>query len=144
MYNIPSHDKLTRCACGFHQTPMAPPPAHCGRAGSASLSQLRQTGVADRRFPGCVPGPLVGGIPGTWAAGVFASKGLGVFQRTRFRRRRYLHSRQMGADTTFAHRVAIPFVLLKVVNTTVGLRTTAEEETRDLDITQHEERRYVL
>ena len=48
----------------------------------------------------------------------------------------------VGATIVFA--VIVTFVLLKIIDATIGLRVSEEEETIGLDSTQHEESAYTL
>ncbi|NGY04921.1 ammonium transporter [Solimonas terrae] len=90
----------------------------------------------------------VGGILGTFAAGIFASKSLGVFS-----------GRGYAEGMTMAHQLAVQllgivsvalyagvvtWVLMRLVARITGLRVTAEDETMGLDTTQHNERGYDL
>ncbi len=50
----------------------------------------------------------------------------------------------IGVLVTLAWSGAISYGLLKVLDATVGLRVTAEQETEGLDVISHEERGYIL
>jgi Amt family ammonium transporter len=50
----------------------------------------------------------------------------------------------VGALATFVWSVAVSFVILKIVQMTIGLRVTEEEETEGLDISVHGENAYNL
>jgi Amt family ammonium transporter len=87
----------------------------------------------------------VGGILGTLLAGVFVAVGLGGAG--------YAEGMTMGSQlgvqltgviATVAYTAVATFVILKVVDVLVGLRVTDEQETEGLDISQHEERGYIL
>jgi ammonium transporter, Amt family len=81
----------------------------------------------------------VGGILGILATGLFASIGAkGLFSG---------NPTQVGIQgvtvvATAAFAFIGTFVLLKVIDAVVGLRVSAEEEQRGLDLSQHEERAY--
>jgi Amt family ammonium transporter len=90
----------------------------------------------------------IGGMLGTFAAGIFASDTLGVFS-----------GRGYAPGVTMAHQIGIQllgivsvalyaggmtWLLMKIVAALTGLRVTAEEETLGLDTTQHNERGYDL
>ena len=45
---------------------------------------------------------------------------------------------------TWVISIVATFIMLKIVDAVVGLRVTPEEETRGLDITQHEEEGYIF
>jgi Amt family ammonium transporter len=87
----------------------------------------------------------VGGILGTLLAGVFVAVGLGGAG--------YAEGMTMGSQlgvqltgviATVVFTAVATFVILKVVDALVGLRVTDEQETEGLDISQHEERGYIL
>ena len=87
----------------------------------------------------------VGGIMGTLLAGVFVAAGLGGAG--------YAEGMTMGSQlgvqltgviATIVFTAVATFVILKVVDVVVGLRVTDEQETEGLDISQHEERGYIL
>ena len=87
----------------------------------------------------------VGGILGTFMAGVFAASSLGGVG--------YAEGMNMGSQVgvqligilaTLAWTAAVTFVILKVVDAILGLRVSDEEETEGLDTTQHDERGYIL
>ncbi len=87
----------------------------------------------------------VGGILGTIFAGIFVSAGLGGIG--------FAEGMDMGAQVgvqltgviaTIAFTASVTFVILKVVDMTLGLRVSDEQETEGLDISQHEERGYIL
>ena len=87
----------------------------------------------------------VGGILGTIFAGIFVSAGLGGIG--------FAEGMDMGSQVgvqltgiiaTIAFTASVTFVILKVVDMTLGLRVSDEQETQGLDISQHEERGYIL
>ena len=87
----------------------------------------------------------VGGILGTLMAGIFVAAGLGGAG--------YAEGMNMGSQlgvqltgviATIVFTGVVTFVILKVVDAVVGLRVTEEQETEGLDISQHEERGYIL
>ena len=87
----------------------------------------------------------VGGILGTIMAGIFVSAGLGGAG--------YAEGMNMGSQVgvqllgviaTIVFTALVTFVILKVVDAMLGLRVTDEQETEGLDISQHEERGYIL
>ena len=49
-----------------------------------------------------------------------------------------------GVIATLVFTAVVTYVILKLVDATLGLRVTDEDETQGLDITQHEERGYIL
>ena len=87
----------------------------------------------------------VGGMLGTFMAGIFAASALGGAG--------YAEGMNMGSQVsvqlvgiiaTVVWTAIITFVILKVVDAIVGLRVTDEQETEGLDITQHDERGYII
>lgn len=87
----------------------------------------------------------VGGIVGALLTGVFASAALGgkglaegvtiVDQ---------LIKQAVGVGVTLIYTAIVTLVILKLVDMMVGLRVTEEQETEGLDLTQHDERGYIL
>jgi Amt family ammonium transporter len=88
----------------------------------------------------------VGGIVGALATGLFADKMInsagnnGLF---------FGNAAQMGVQglsvlVTIGFAAIVTFILLKVIDMTIGLRVNEEEETIGLDNTQHEESAYTL
>jgi Amt family ammonium transporter len=87
----------------------------------------------------------VGGMLGTLMAGIFVAAGLGGAG--------YAEGMDMGSQVgvqltgivaVAVYTAAITFVVLKVVDMVTGLRVDEESEIQGLDITQHEERGYIL
>ncbi len=50
----------------------------------------------------------------------------------------------VGMISTLVYTAVLTFIILKVIDITIGLRVTKEEEIEGLDITLHEERGYIL
>lgn len=88
----------------------------------------------------------VGGIIGALLTGVFCAKNLGgagfggdidsiggqlVVQAT-------------GIGATLVYTGIVTFIILKVLDIVIGLRVSEEDETEGLDLTQHDERGYIL
>jgi Amt family ammonium transporter len=90
----------------------------------------------------------VGGILGTLLAGVFASNQLGIFSGQGLAEgvtiSQQLWVQFIGVISTFIYTAIITVILLKVIDMMIGLRVTDEEETEGLDVTQHEERGYII
>lgn len=87
----------------------------------------------------------VGGILGTFLAGIFVASGFGGTGLAEG----VTMSGQVGVQligilATLIWTAVISFGLLKLVDRVVGLRVSEEQETQGLDITQHEERGYIL
>jgi Amt family ammonium transporter len=83
----------------------------------------------------------VGGLWGALATGLFASlawnpagaNGLFFGNPTQFAIQAY------GAFATIAYSVVVTFIILKVIDWTVGLRVKVDEENQGLDVSQHSE-----
>lgn len=92
----------------------------------------------------------VGGILGTFLAGVFASTQLGAFSGQGFASGidtmgQQLQVQLIGIGSTLVYTVVVTYVLLKVTAVlTKGLRVTKDEESVGLDISLHEEDGYKL
>jgi Amt family ammonium transporter len=91
----------------------------------------------------------VGGIIGTLMAGLFASKGLGIFSGKGLADgvsiAQQLGTQAIGVVAVLVYTAALTWLLLKLTSVlTKGLRVTGEAETEGLDITDHDERGYVL
>lgn len=87
----------------------------------------------------------VGGILGTLLAGVFVAAGLGGAGFAEgMTMGSQLGVQLTGVIATLVFTAVATFVILKVVDALVGLRVTDEQETQGLDISQHEERGYIL
>jgi len=89
----------------------------------------------------------VGGILGTLLAGVFASTELGLFSGHGFAEGITSISEQMqvqviGVVATFAYTAICSYIILKVIDISMGLRVSQDEEIEGLDIVLHEERGY--
>lgn len=90
----------------------------------------------------------IGGMLGTLMAGIFASSSLGLFSGQGYAEGMTMGS-QVGVQVVGILAVAIytaviTFILLKLVDVTLGLRVNAEDETMGLDTSQHNERGYSL
>jgi Amt family ammonium transporter len=90
----------------------------------------------------------VGGALGTILAGVFASSSLGVFSGQGYNEGMNMVSQLqvqvIGVVATGLYAGICTLVLLKVVDSLVGLRVSPDQETEGLDINQHNERGYDL
>lgn len=87
----------------------------------------------------------VGGIWGALATGIFASSvvnpaGNGLLNGNAHQ----LVVQAIGAGVTIAYSVIVTFILLKIIDVTIGLRVSSDEETQGLDLTQHSEVGYNL
>ena len=90
----------------------------------------------------------VGGILGTFFAGVFASDQLGLFSGQGYAEGMNMASQVsvqlIGIGSTFVYTATVTWALLKLVDYMLGLRIDAEEETNGLDLVEHNERGYDL
>ena len=91
----------------------------------------------------------VGGIIGTFLAGILVSGDLGIFSGNGLAQGMTMGSQVMvqiiGILSVAAYTGILTFIILKVVGAvTSGIRVTQEEEQMGLDITDHDERGYSL
>jgi len=91
----------------------------------------------------------VGGIVGTFLAGVLVSSDLGIFSGNGFAEGVTMGSQVMvqiiGILSVATYTAILTFIILKVVGAiTSGIRVTQEEEQMGLDIADHDERGYSL
>lgn len=90
----------------------------------------------------------VGGIMGTFLAGIFASSSLGIFSGQGYAEGVTMGSQigvqLIGIVSTLVYTAVLTFVLLKVTNAITRFRVSAEEENTGLDIVLHDERGYDL
>jgi Amt family ammonium transporter len=91
----------------------------------------------------------VGGILGTFLAGIFASTELGVFSGQGFADGISSMGEQVtvqlvGIVATFVYTAVISYILLKLIDVLIGLRVDKDTETEGLDIREHDERGYII
>jgi len=90
----------------------------------------------------------VGGILGTFLAGIFTSSALGMFSGQGYAEGVTMSSQVLvqitGIVATLIYTAVLTYVVLKVVDAITGFRVTVEEETTGLDIVLHDERGYDL
>ena len=90
----------------------------------------------------------VGGILGTFYAGIFASDALGVFSGQGYNEGMNMMSQVqvqiVGIASTFVYTGIVTFILLKLVDKMLVLRVDEESETSGLDLVEHNERGYDL
>ncbi len=87
----------------------------------------------------------VGGILGTFMAGIFVSASLGgAGYAEGMNMGSQLSVQLLGIIATMTWTAVITYIIMKVVGAMVGLRVSDEEETEGLDTTQHDERGYIL
>lgn len=90
----------------------------------------------------------VGGILGTFLAGIFASASLGIFSGQGYAEgitmAGQISTQVIGILATLIYSAVCTLIILKVVNAVTGFRVSVEEETTGLDIVLHDERGYDL
>ena len=91
----------------------------------------------------------VGGILGTFLAGIFASPNLGIFSGRGFAAGIESMGSQVlvqlaGISATLVYALIASFIIYKLIDVTIGLRVTSDEETEGLDIVLHNESGYDL
>lgn len=88
----------------------------------------------------------VGGILGTFLAGIFASAGLGVFSGQGYAEGVNMAGQVwvqlIGIGATMLYTAVMTYIILKIVALFITLRVDREEETEGLDIASHDERGY--
>ena len=87
----------------------------------------------------------VGGMLGTILAGVFVAKslgGVGLADGTTMGSQ--VLTQVIGVAATVTWCAVLTFALLKIVDVLVGLRVSPEVETEGLDLSEHDERGYIL
>lgn len=89
----------------------------------------------------------VGGILGTFLAGIFCSPQLGLFSGKGFADGIDSIGGQLlvqltGIGATLVYTLVVSYVLYKVIGRVIGLRVSADEETEGLDIVLHNESGY--
>ncbi len=88
----------------------------------------------------------VGGFWGAIATGIFASKAInpagadGLIHGNAG----LVATQFIDAATTVGYSLVVSFVILKIIDMTIGLRVSREEEIQGLDLTQHSETGYSL
>ena len=90
----------------------------------------------------------VGGILGTILGGFFISSELGVFSGQGLSEgvtiMSQLSIQMIGVVSTFCYTAVVTYIILKIIDATLGLRTSKDDEDYGLDVTQHNERGYDL
>ncbi len=88
----------------------------------------------------------IGGIIGAILTGVFAATTLGGtgFGAGNITMSDQVIAQTIGVLATIGFTVVVSFIILKVLDITIGLRVTEEQETEGLDIALHEERGYII
>ncbi len=88
----------------------------------------------------------VGGIVGALLTGVFAARALGGagFGDGNDSMAAQVWAQGIGVVTTCAYTFVVSYVILKIVDATMGLRVSEEQEEEGLDLALHDERGYIL
>jgi Amt family ammonium transporter len=84
----------------------------------------------------------VGGVWGALATGIFASEAIGGYSGLIYGDVQQFIAQAIGAGAAVVYAFAVTFILAKVIDTTIGLRVTEEEEYIGLDVSQHGEKAY--
>ena len=86
----------------------------------------------------------VGGIIGAMLTGVFSAVSLGGSGLVHDTIREQLIAQGIGVGATIGYTVVVSYVILKVIDALMGLRVDEDSETEGLDVSQHDERGYIL
>lgn len=87
----------------------------------------------------------VGGILGTLLAGVFVAKNLGgIGYAEGMTMASQLSVQATGVLATVIWSGVVTLIILKILDDLIGIRVTPEQETEGLDISEHEERGYII
>ena len=88
----------------------------------------------------------MGGIVGAMLTGVFAATSLGGagFGDGHDSIGSQVTAQGFAVGATIIYTAIVSFIILKIVDAVIGLRVDEDAETEGLDITQHDERGYIL
>ncbi len=88
----------------------------------------------------------ISGIVGALLTGVFAARALGGagFGDGNDSMAAQVWAQGIGVVTTCAYTFVVSYVILKIVDATMGLRVSEEQEEEGLDLALHDERGYIL
>jgi Amt family ammonium transporter len=89
----------------------------------------------------------VHGIGGTWGAlatGLFAAGAIGGFDGLTHGHGRQVLDQLAAIGVVWVYSFVVTAIILKVLDLTMGLRVSDDEEMAGLDVTQHGERAYVI
>ena len=87
----------------------------------------------------------VGGIVGAMLTGIFADASLGgkgLAEGVTISAQ--LLTQGKGVLVTLVYTLVMSYIILKVIDAIIGLRVNEEEETQGLDLSEHDERGYIL
>ncbi len=86
----------------------------------------------------------VGGIIGAMLTGVFSAVSLGGSGLVKDSISEQVIAQAIGVGATIVYTAVASFIILKVIDALIGLRVDEESETEGLDVSQHDERGYIL
>ncbi len=86
----------------------------------------------------------VGGIIGAMLTGVFSAASLGGSGLVHDTIPEQVIAQGIGVGATIAYSAVVSYIILKVVDALIGLRVDEDSETEGLDVSQHDERGYIL
>ncbi len=86
----------------------------------------------------------VGGIIGAMLTGVFSAVSLGGSGLARDTISQQVLAQGIGVGATIIYTGVVSYIILKVIDALIGLRVDEESEIEGLDISQHDERGYIL
>jgi len=86
----------------------------------------------------------VGGIIGAMLTGVFSAVSLGGSGLAHDTISAQVIAQGMGVGVTIIYTAVLSFIILKVIDALIGLRVDEDSETEGLDVSQHDERGYIL
>ncbi len=86
----------------------------------------------------------VGGIIGAMLTGVFSAVSLGGSGLAHDTISAQVLAQGMGVGVTIIYTAVVSFIILKVIDVLIGLRVDEDSETEGLDVSQHDERGYIL
>ncbi len=86
----------------------------------------------------------VGGIWGALATGLFASAAIGGTNGLFFGNPAQMGPQVLGVIGTVVLATVVTWIILKILDATMGLRVSDEDEQMGLDLSQHNEAGYTL
>jgi Amt family ammonium transporter len=86
----------------------------------------------------------VGGIIGAMLTGVFSAVSLGGSGLAHDTISEQLIAQGLGVGVTIIYTAVVSFIILKAIDALIGLRVDEDSETEGLDVSQHDERGYIL
>jgi len=86
----------------------------------------------------------VGGIIGAMLTGVFSAVSLGGSGLVKDTISGQVIAQGIGVGATIVYTAFVSYIILKVIDALIGLRVDEDSETEGLDVSQHDERGYIL